>query len=470
VPAPDHISADICIIGGGPAGTATAARLAALGHDVVVVEGKRFPREHIGASLPPGILPLFDLLGVRDRIEAAGFARFDDLLVFWAGDRPEIRHRPGPPGLHVDRGRLDCLLLEFARSSGARIIQPALAGRPRLDGDGRWVTLAQGQVTHHVIRSDIVVDASGGRRLEHGTRKRLSAPTVAVYATWRLREPAGTEGCVEAGVEEWMWCAPLGDRSIVAALFIDPVRIKGSSREAVKLLYDGLIQRSKLLGPRLSGGAHGPIEICDASGWTSDPAAGPGFVRVGDAGVTLDPLSSQGVQAAIASSLQAAVVINTMLRRPASAGIAAEFYNSRQTERASAHHSMASGFYRDMLEKFDSAFWMMRAADPASHRRPAVATAFNAGQRIKLAAGAEIRLAPVALGDFIEQKPALHHHAMDRPVAFVAGIELAPLLEKLDGARTATALLQEWSRTCPPNTCLEIANWLWENEVIVPST
>jgi hypothetical protein len=91
-----------------------------------------------------------------------------------------------------------------------------------MDGNGGWVTLARGPVAQHAIRSDIVVDASGGRRIAHGTRKRLSAPTVALYATWRLRKPPGTEGCVEAGGEEWMWCAPVGDQSIVAALFIDP--------------------------------------------------------------------------------------------------------------------------------------------------------------------------------------------------------------------------------------------------------
>jgi flavin-dependent dehydrogenase len=465
----DHVNADVCIIGGGPAGAATAARLAALGHDIVVVEGEPFPRRHIGASLPPGILPLFDVLGVRDRIETAGFPRFNDLLVLWAGDRPEIRHRPGPAGLHVDRARLDCLLLEFAKSSGARVIQPARAGYPRMDGSGRWVTLARGPKTQHAIRSDIVVDASGGRRIAHGTRKRLSAPTVALYATWRLREPPGMEGCVEAGVEEWMWCAPVGDQSIVAALFIDPVRIKGFGRETVERLYAGLILRSRLLGPRLSAATHGPIDVCDASSWASVPAAGPGFLRVGDASVTLDPLSSQGVQAAIASSLQAAVVINTMLRRPASADIAAEFYNARQAERASAHHAIAYSSYRDMLGRFDSVFWTKRAEASVPLHRPAVTTALGAEQRIRLAAGAAIRPAPVALGDFIEQRPALHHHAMERPVAFVAGIELAPLLQKLDDGQTATALLQDWARTYPPGRCQEIANWLWQNEVIVPS-
>ena len=54
-------------------------------------------------------------------------------------------------------------------------------------------------------------------------------------------------------------------------------------------------------------------------------------------------------------------------------------------------------------------------------------------------------------------------------MAFVAGVELAPLLGKLDGGQTASALLQDWAQTHPPNKCLEVVNWLWEHEVIVAS-
>ena len=468
IPVADRVDADVCIIGGGPAGAATAIRLAALGHDVVIVEATRLSSQQIGASLPPGILPMLDVLGVRDLVETAGFVRFTDLLVLWDGSRPEIRHRPGPAGLHVDRARLDPLLLQFVQNSGVRVIRPARADRPRRNDNGRWVTLARGQQTLHEISSDIVVDASGGRRMDIGTRTRLSMPTVALYARWQLHGSAAPEGCVEAGAREWMWCAPLDDGSIVAALFVDAGRIKGSSRETVTRLYAGLIQRSRLLGPRLSRGEHGPVEVCDASSWTAVPSAGPGFVRVGDANIALDPLSSQGVQTAIASALQAAVVVNTMLRRPASTHLAAEFYNARQSERASTHHAMASGFYRQMLGKSDAEFWRSRAAEPVSTRGPATTTALQAEYRIKLAAGAVIRPAPVALGDFIEQRPALHHRAAAGPVAFVAGIELAPLLQKLDDGQTVGSLLEDWGQTHPPAVCSEIVSWLWDNEVIVP--
>ena len=44
---------DAIVIGGGPAGSASAAVLGEYGHRVVVLERAKFPRYHIGESLIP---------------------------------------------------------------------------------------------------------------------------------------------------------------------------------------------------------------------------------------------------------------------------------------------------------------------------------------------------------------------------------------------------------------------------------
>jgi 2-polyprenyl-6-methoxyphenol hydroxylase-like FAD-dependent oxidoreductase len=74
------------VVGGGPAGSTFAARMAQLGHDVVLVEQAVFPRRQLGESLSPGVLPLLDMTGARAAVEAAGFRRVRTVLVLWEGD------------------------------------------------------------------------------------------------------------------------------------------------------------------------------------------------------------------------------------------------------------------------------------------------------------------------------------------------------------------------------------------------
>ena len=63
---------DVLVIGGGPAGSTTAALLAHMGRKVVLLEKDRMPRFHIGESLLPLNLPLFERLGVADEIRRIG--------------------------------------------------------------------------------------------------------------------------------------------------------------------------------------------------------------------------------------------------------------------------------------------------------------------------------------------------------------------------------------------------------------
>src|SRR5260370_1696932 len=63
---------DVLVVGGGPAGSTIAALLAQKGRHVVALEKDRFPRFHIGESLLPLNLPLFDRLGVADEVERIG--------------------------------------------------------------------------------------------------------------------------------------------------------------------------------------------------------------------------------------------------------------------------------------------------------------------------------------------------------------------------------------------------------------
>src|SRR5271168_3100968 len=116
---------DVAVIGGGPAGSTVAALLSRMGRKVILLEKAHHPRFHIGESLLPMNLPLFERLGVLDKVRALG--------VFKAGADFEADNPRGyntfafaraigkspPHAYQVWRQDFDRMLYEHARECGA---------------------------------------------------------------------------------------------------------------------------------------------------------------------------------------------------------------------------------------------------------------------------------------------------------------------------------------------------------------
>src|SRR4029078_9367217 len=67
---------DVLVIGGGPGRATIAALLAERGRDVVLIEKATHPRFHIGESLLPLNVPLFERLGVAEEIAGIGMLKY----------------------------------------------------------------------------------------------------------------------------------------------------------------------------------------------------------------------------------------------------------------------------------------------------------------------------------------------------------------------------------------------------------
>lgn len=539
---------EVCIAGGGPAGATLAQRLAALGHRVLVLERAVSAAGRPGESLAPSIAPVLAAAGAAEAV-AASALRTSSSFVRWADRASAAREHGEAASYQIDRGRFDEILLAAARRAGALVWRPATAGRPARepadqagrDGPaGPWLvpvrlTGVAGRPLR-VVRARLLADATGRGGWLPGPRRRDGAPLIALTAQLRLAEQRSTERsaelpavpCVEAQEEGWLWGAPLPGGRFSAMAFSDPACLPPRARWEAHF-FDRLA-RSELLRGGRPAGLLGPVTARDASALHRHELIGPDWLRVGDASFAVDPLSSQGVQAAMAQALQAAVVLHTLLVEPAHAAAARRFYRERQAEAIAQHRRWAAQLYAERHPSLAGAFWRRRAAAaaegasapardqkpqrqsaPGSSRQASLDASLDAqldasvdasvdasidapidaspdasmgappepasaplrlslGARLHLAPGAAITTVPRLERDLVTLGAAVTHPRLARPIAYLGGVELASLLASLQGGGdTVGNWLSHWSARLTPHKSRELLAWLLRARVVTAS-
>lgn len=447
------ISVDVCVIGGGPAGSVFARRMALLGHKVLLLERYRRPRPRIGEALAAGIWPLLDAIGAAAEVAGCRQVQIWDSSVRWAGETTADVHRPGPPSVIVDRGDFDRVLLEQAIAAGVSVLGDTTARRPRRRRDG-WSLAAASRDESTTIDARFVADASGRARVLGGDVVRANA-TLCLHARWRGRRPWPGRALTEAVADGWLWGAPLPDGTFRSMLFIDAdlLRRRGIRRPQLNDFFSLMHARSQLFCALPRDAEFDELEACDATRFMDPEPIGEAFVKLGEAGLALDPLSSMGVQKAIQSAVTGAAAAHTILTGGDSQA-ALDFFRADHSSSHREHESWVAGYSSEPPPGAGDSFWRRRRSARRPSRRPPVAAVPLA--HLRLSPAARILPTPCIVGDRVEMRPALHHPNLRRPVAYLGGVELAPLLTSLRPASLA------------PRKVAALTTWLVSNEILVP--
>ena len=157
---------DVVVVGGGPAGAAAAAYLAAVGLDVTVVDRQEFPRDKVcGDFVGPTALVELERLGVSDEPRFAAANKVRRAALFLDGKRMIIRPLPKVAGLPsygrtIPRTSLDAWVLDAARRAGATVVEGAkVTGFTRSAGRVD-VTYERGSASR-TLRTSVLVGADG---------------------------------------------------------------------------------------------------------------------------------------------------------------------------------------------------------------------------------------------------------------------------------------------------------------------
>ena len=306
--------------------------LARAGRSVAVLEKEKFPRFHVGESLLPFSLPIFEELGVAEKIRAAGFQEKYGAF-FWneqtGGTRPVVfenawddRH---PKAYQVKRAEFDELLLRHAESCGAAVREETAVREVLFEG-GRAVGVAARDRggEDFEIRAKVVVDASGQSAFlsgKLGTRRfdrKLKRAAVFAHYEGVPRPPGKQAGDILLPIDDgvWYWIIPFSDGTCSVGAVFDPVHTRGPEGEGLEAKFERLIARSARM-PELLAGGRRTSKVFGLSDYSAASAklAGDGYVLVGDAATFLDPVFSTGVFLAMATGTRAARAIDAALKR-----------------------------------------------------------------------------------------------------------------------------------------------------------
>jgi geranylgeranyl reductase family protein len=152
-------SADVIVVGAGPAGAAAAVTLAEAGRDVVVVDKARFPRDKIcGDGLTTGALRLLERLGLEPTA-VPSWQTVDDVVVRGPSGHQVTFPLPRGRGTYAAVARrrdLDAVLVDRARSAGAKVLDGhACVGVSARPGDVTVAVDGVGDIdAAHVVAAD----------------------------------------------------------------------------------------------------------------------------------------------------------------------------------------------------------------------------------------------------------------------------------------------------------------------------
>jgi flavin-dependent dehydrogenase len=320
-------SADVVVIGGGPAGSTVSTLLAQHGCKVQLFERDRFPRFHIGESLIPETYWVFQRLKMLDKLKASPFVKKYSVQFVNAEGKesaPFYFHDNKPHECsqtwQVIRSEFDTMMLDNAREQGVKVHQPARVLEVLFDGDravGVRVQTEDG--ARHEVRAKVIVDASGqSTMLQNRFKLRLWDPVLNKGAIWTYWEDAYRDTGRDEGAtvviqttnrKGWWWYIPQHDNTISVGI-VAPFDYLFTGRGSHEQTYNEEVEACPAVRKRLAGGkrAMGYFATKDYS-YRSKQVAGDGWVLIGDAFGFLDPLYSSGVLLALKSGELAADAI-----------------------------------------------------------------------------------------------------------------------------------------------------------------
>jgi flavin-dependent dehydrogenase len=361
---------DALVIGGGPGGSTAASFMALAGKKVLLLEKEVFPRFHIGESLLPYNMRIFNELGVIPALEAAGFPRKFG-ATFELGDGSKSAAFIFRDGIftkeiqafQVERAIFDHILLKNTRRLGVDAREGWSVRRTQTNRTGATLEAVDPSGKPATFTGSYLVDASGrgnltgnqdGLRVMHPRHKKLALFGHFHDVEMGTGERRG-DTLITRLSNKWFWFIPVSSVKTSVGCVLDAEeygRWKGTQEE----LFRRLIQSSPPASARMKNAQIvEPLQTTADFSYHNRRLIGERTIRVGDAAGFLDPIFSSGVfMAMLSGRLGAHAILESM----SNGG------STRPLKRYEKKFFRALKFYWEMIEGFYTTPFMEVLMEP----------------------------------------------------------------------------------------------------------
>jgi len=311
---------DIAIIGGGPAGTSVAISLSRLGYSVALFDKSEYNTIRFGETLQPEAQKLLIHLGVWERFLSDNPAQSFGIQSAWGQDalyENSYIFNPFGHGWHLNRVRFDTMLVHAAEKVGALVLQGAKLIQCLESAKGEWDLSILIKDKVHQFQSRFLVDATGRSSFiarKKGAKRILSDHLIGVVAFFHTRKQKSIHTgytLIEAQEGGWWYSAELPECKTALAFMTDADiyahALRRSSNFWQEQLKASVYTKARFVSSNTSSNPK-PIASYSAR---MDSVAGANWLAVGDAAMSFDPLSSQGIYKAIESGIRATKLIHS---------------------------------------------------------------------------------------------------------------------------------------------------------------
>lgn len=365
---------DVAILGGGPAGTATALGLLHRGvRRVVVVESSAYDSFRVGETVPPALPAILAQVDAAALLTAQAHRPPDGVCSAWGSDKLDFIDSMTQPlgcGWRLDRSRFDADLAQLAASRGALFVTRARWRGCRRNAAGGWswsVEDAAGAVRSFETR--FAVDASGRRAAlaaALGARKFRLDRLAAALAVFPTPRDAAADAFLwlESVSYGWWYAVHLPCNHSLAVLMTDGDLLAGLKLAERAEWLQHLARTRHVRGFAKAAEQAMQVRVYPAMTQVLDRVAGAGWLAVGDAACAFDPLSSAGITKAIQSGLAAAESIGAAL---AGDGRAVPLYEQCVRQEFADYWQQRTAFYASEQRWPQEPFWRRRLMSSAMY-------------------------------------------------------------------------------------------------------